>query len=344
MPAARPSLDDYFRRPIRVPGLEGHPVVAFVDWTLRGIGQVVFQGNWLTGAIILAAIFVNSWVYGVACAAGAAVSTLTAMALRADRAAVRDGLFGFNGALVAIGLTAYLGDDFSGGELPGWRAMVFIVFGAGVGAVAVPAVSRLVEPYRLPGLTAPFVVTTWLFVFGVSRFGELGQRPLLTSGLPGVFDGTSDYTWTTWRDGIGKGVGEIFFQDNAVTGYLVLAAILVNSRAAALLALAGTVAGTVSAMFLGADEVAVRQGLFGFNAALTAIALGATFAAFSLRTAAYAIAGAVVSALAWASFAVGLAPPGMPTLTAPFVAVTWLFLLARDGFGAFAAPVDPEAA
>ena len=71
----------------------------FADAVLRGIGQVVFQNNALSGLLILLALCVNSFVYAAAALFGAAVSTYAAMLLRVDRRLVRDGLFGFNGAL-----------------------------------------------------------------------------------------------------------------------------------------------------------------------------------------------------------------------------------------------------
>ncbi len=37
-----------------------HPIFGIIDWTLRGIGQVVFQNNPISGAVILGAIFYNS--------------------------------------------------------------------------------------------------------------------------------------------------------------------------------------------------------------------------------------------------------------------------------------------
>jgi urea transporter len=44
--------------------LRHHSAVEFSDWVLRGIGQVVFQNNPISGAVILAGIFYNSWIYG----------------------------------------------------------------------------------------------------------------------------------------------------------------------------------------------------------------------------------------------------------------------------------------
>ena len=78
-----------------------HPTLGFVDWVLREIGQVVFQNNPISGAVILSGIFYNSWIYGTACLFGTIISTLTALLFRADKGMIKDGLFGFNGALIA---------------------------------------------------------------------------------------------------------------------------------------------------------------------------------------------------------------------------------------------------
>lgn len=330
-------IDDVFRQPINLPGLGGSPLVQFGEYVLRGVGQVVFQDNWLTGALILAAIFYNSWVYGLACLVGTVVSTLAALLLKADRGLITSGLFGFNGALTAIGLNAYLSPDFASGRFPDASLFFFIVFGAAFSSIAFAAIGSLLGPYRVPALTAPFVLTGWLFIFAVGQFGNFHPGPSLTATLPHTFDGLTHYTWTTWYQGAGKGVAEIFFQDNWVTGFLIVVAIAVNSRISAAMALGGSVLAMATAMLLGADEQDVRLGLYGFNAALTAMALGGIFYLLTARSLAYAALGVVVATWVSAAVAVALAPVGMPTFTAAFVIVTWLMLFAKDGFGALTA-------
>ena len=83
---------------------QNHPSLGFLDWMLRGIAQVVFQNNPISGAVILGAIFYNSWIYGMVCLFGTIISTLTAVLFKADKGMIKDGLFGFNGALIAIAL------------------------------------------------------------------------------------------------------------------------------------------------------------------------------------------------------------------------------------------------
>jgi len=98
--------------------LRDHPILGFVDWIFRGIGQVVFQNNPISGAVILAGIFYNSWIYGTVCLVGTIISTLTALLFRADKGMIKDGLFGFNGALIAIALIAYTSPNFTTGNIP----------------------------------------------------------------------------------------------------------------------------------------------------------------------------------------------------------------------------------
>lgn len=86
-------------------------LLGFLDSVLRGIGQVMLQNNSYAGLLFLTGIFYNSTLFGLAVLVGATVSTATAMLLAVNRSLVRDGLFGFNGALVAIALLYFLQPD-----------------------------------------------------------------------------------------------------------------------------------------------------------------------------------------------------------------------------------------
>src|SRR5215472_11093188 len=79
----RQSLVDEIRSCMRqLQRLRGPEGEGMVDAILRGIGQVVFQNNALTGLLLLLAISVNSFVYAAAALLGATVSTYTARLLR----------------------------------------------------------------------------------------------------------------------------------------------------------------------------------------------------------------------------------------------------------------------
>jgi len=297
----------------------------------------MFQNNPLTGLLFLVGIFVNSAKLGGAGLLGLAASTLAAYLLGADRALIRNGLFGFNGILVGIGLAFFLE----------WDPLlaVYIVLGGAVSTIVMMALANFFAPWDVPALTAPFVLTAWLLLFAVYQFAHI--RPsLLIAPVPldpqalvqtelrelptGV--GPAGLTAANLAHGFFRGVGEVMFQDNLITGAIFLLAILVNSRISAAFAALGSAIGLLTALALGGDGSLIYHGLYGFNPVLSAIALGGLFFVFTWRSAVYALVAAIFTAIAFAAIAVFLSPIGMPALTAPFVLVTWLFLLPKAGF------------
>jgi urea transporter len=322
-------------------GLAGaNPVIAVVDALLRGTGQVMFQNNPLTGLIFLAGIFVNSGKLGGLGLLGLAASTLTAYLLGADRALIRNGLFGFNGILVGIGLAFFLNYN---GLLIG-----YVILGGALSAVAMMALAHLFSVWDMPALTAPFVLTAWLLLFGALQFANLRPNPLLV--VPAALDvraapptalreaatgvGAIGLTPVNMTNALFRGIGEVMFQDKLATGVIFLFAIFVNSRISALFAFLGSILGGWTAWTVGANGISIFHGLYGFNSVLAAIALGGLFYVLTWRSAIYALIAAIVSALVFTALSVFLAPIGMPALTAPFVLVTWIFLLAKGGFKA----------
>jgi urea transporter len=308
----------------------------FPEWVLRGIGQVDFQNNWLTGVIILAAVFYNSWIYGVDCILGTAVATLTAMAFRADKALIRSGLFSFSGALLAIGVNAYMSSNFTTGQVPSWRLYIYIIVGSALTAAIGAALMTAFGPHKVPTFTWPFNITGWFLMFAVLQFSHLHAGPIIVGAIPHALKfGTphlTEYTWVVWYKGIGKGIAEVFFQDNWVTGYIMLFALAINTRVGAFMAFAGSAIGIATAMVLGASAVTIQLGLFSYNSVLTAMALGGFFFVANYKGLIWAFCGTAMTAVVWASVAVALAPVGMPAFTGPFCIVATIALFAKHQF------------
>ena len=301
-------------------------LLGFVDAVLRGIGQVMLQGNSYTGLLFLAGIFYNSVLFGWAALLGTIASTATAILLGSERSQVQAGLFGFNGALVAIALLYFLE--------PGVLAWAYVVLAAAFTTVVMVALLHLLGTWKVPALTAPFVFTTWVFVLACARFGRLQSTEVLpTAGLPKAATVEGIVTTSTVAEGLFSGVAQVFFQGNAITGAIFVAGLLLASRAAAGAALMGSCAGLLVAWGMGAAEPAIRAGAFGFNCVLTAIALGSGLFALNPVSVAYMTLAVVTTAVVFAATSAALEPLGMPALTAPFVLVTWLFLLAGPLFG-----------
>ena len=320
-----------------------HPLLGFADSVLRGIGQVVFQNNPLSGLIILGAILFNSWIYAFICLLGAVVGTATARLLKADDGLIKDGLFGFNGALVGLALVAFTSENFRTGAFPSAYMLVYIVFAAALTSMVFSSIATLLGPHKVAPLTMPFNLVGWLFLFAVLKFDNIDAGPLTKPISPDQYDLVTAYALPTWYMGIGNAIGQIFFQDNWITGYLILVGIAVHSRIGAAMALSGAVTAAFVAVVFGAPEGAIRDGLFGYNAALTGIALGGFFLVLTPSSFVYALFGIIVTTWLWASVAIFLSPIGMPVFTSTFVIVTWFMLIGQHSFKALV-PVPPAEA
>ncbi|NCG15722.1 MAG: urea transporter [Synechococcales cyanobacterium H12SWP_bin.12] len=119
----------------------------------HSFGQVFLCSDLASGWLVLLAVAVASPIAAALGACGALIGMITAMAIGADPAAIAQGLWGYNGTLVAIAL----GGIF---HAPGRRAMAIALIGAGLASLLQALQGRWMG--NLPPLTLSFVVTTWL--------------------------------------------------------------------------------------------------------------------------------------------------------------------------------------
>jgi urea transporter len=127
-----------------------------------------------------------------------------------------------------------------------------------------------------------------------------------------------------------QSISQVFLKASGIAALLLLAGLAVNSLAAAAFALGGAILAVLAAHLFGAESALITGGLLGFSPVLTAIALGTVFYQPSWRVVAYTALGTVFTVIAQAALNVALTPFAIPALTAPFVLVTWLFLLPRQ--------------
>lgn len=299
--------------------------LSFVDSVLRGIGQVMLQNNSYTGLLFLLGVFYSSTLSGLAVLLGTAASTATAMLLGVERTDVRAGLFGFNGALVAIALLYFLE--------PSALVFGYVVLAAACTTVMMSALMTFLGKWGIPALTAPFVFTTVLFILACARFGRLQSTGILpTAGLPKAATVEGIVTASTLTEGLFSGIAQVFFQGSVVTGLIFAVGLLISSRAVFAAALLGSLIGALVAWAMGAAEPAISSGAFGFNCVLTAIVFSRGFFEVNANSIVYGLLAVVVTAVVFAALSAALEPLGMPALTSPFVLTVWLFLLASPRF------------
>ncbi len=309
MPSAKPAAPRLTARRL------GQPALA----ALRGFGQVDLQPNPATGALILASLWVAGWQIGLFATLGTVVSTATAWLLGADRDSLARGLQGYSGCLTGIALVTSLGHHLS--------TYLLAVAGAIVCTVLTAALTTLLAPYALTALTAPFCLVSGVMVLGAPSFARVWH------GAPAaaVSTTTSGDTGIAWSDlwhAFLTNVSQVFLVNDWRTGLIMLLALAVAGRAVVLFAAAGSLVGILTAWALGAPTTLIADGIYGYNAVLVALALGAVFLRPGVWNGAYALFGAGATTGLTASLTSLFKPFGGHTFTWPFILTTWVLLAA----------------
>jgi urea transporter len=313
-----------------------NPLLDFVDSCLRGVGQVCFMNNPVTGLAILVAMVIGEPWLGFAGALGLATSTATALVLGMDRGAIRAGLFGFNGVLVGAGLSLFLQPDWD------LLVMVWIVVGAAFSTILHAALANaFLGAWTVPPFTLAFNLVTLMFLIGALNFANGRAGGLIapadaqvTSGnvstaLRSAADTASANNLEGAVNAIFRGISQLFFANSIVAGIVIVLGIAACSRIAAAFALVGSTVGMLTGLALGANGVAIYNGLWGFNSFDAALAVGGVFFVLNWRSGVLAVACAVLAAMLFGAIASLFTPWGLPALTLPFVFATLTFVLLK---------------
>lgn len=118
---------------------------------------------------------------------------------------------------------------------------------------------------------------------------------------------------------LGRGIGQVMFQNNAFSGLLMLIGIFLNSWEMGILALSGNIISTLTAYFSGYGRDDIKNGLYGFNGTLVGIAVG-VFMELSIGSLLLMAVASCIST--WISRLFNLQRP-LPGFTAPFILSIW---------------------
>ncbi|WP_342511812.1 urea transporter [Sporosarcina sp. FSL K6-1522] len=123
---------------------------------IKGVGEVFIIDSISAGSLILIALFVAGWRYGVYAIIGTFVSWLTALSFGVNTEMLDLGLYNYNAVLtmIAIGLAF---DDKR-------RFLLVGIFAAAMTVPITAGLDLLLNPLGLPILTFPFIISTWLFL------------------------------------------------------------------------------------------------------------------------------------------------------------------------------------
>jgi urea transporter len=299
-----------------------HPAIASAEAAipeplrtgLRGIGQVFFQENALTGACFVLGIALSSPLMALGAVVGAAIGTVTARVLKYDEAETLAGIYGFNSTLVGIATFFFF--------RPGAASLILLVVGCVV-AAPVTWLARRRVPF--PTYTAPFIVTTWVLYF-------LGQGIGIRPSGPGYGPLVPDIAVAAGLEATFHGVGQVMFQASLWTAILFLVGIALSDGQHAAWVLVASILGMLVAGYhvdaarrtLDPERLierdhfeTIRLGLYGYNATLAAVAL------YLWRR---SLIPPLLGILLSVPFTEMLPRLGLPALTGPFVLATWVVL------------------
>lgn len=266
--------------------------------TLRGLSQIMLQSNAWTGVLFLAGIAWLSLPMALATVAGSLCGSLWAKWRRYPAEEITDGLYGFNSALIALAMV----------QVPRTSALEIslVVLATAAGIVVAAILARLARKQNVPVFTAPFILVVWILLL-----------PLLDPSLLPAFAEKPAETVLALHFGLAVawGFGQVMFLNATVSGIFVLVGLALSNCKTALWAAGAALMAALFAGVAGWPHESISQGLFGYNAVLTAIALMSL--AWPWR-----MAGVLGSCLIMHGFL----SIGWPALTAPFVLASWLAL------------------
>lgn len=267
----------------------------------RGIGQVMFQNNALSGLLMLIGIFLNSWQMGILAVCGNIISTLTAHFSGYKHDDIKNGLYGFNGTLVGIAMGVFL--QLSVGSL------IILIVASALSTWIAYFFSR---QRLIPGFTAPFILVVW---------GVLGVCSWLIPNLLLISDTVMDTTQKiNYFQTFCLGIGQVMFQGNTVlAGLLFLIGILINSRKATFYTILGALLPIPLAILLEVDTTNLNSGLMGYNGVLCAIALGEATWKSNISAGCSVLLSTALQILGMSLSII--------TLTAPFVISVWITIM-----------------
>lgn len=159
---------DYVRGLVSIPS-----PIDLLKIFFRNIGQVFLLGSEVSGAIILAGIFLASVRAGIAAVAGSVIAMAVAMAMGADPSAVNAGLYGFSPVLTAIAVGVIFIE-------PSLRVAVYAAVGTVMTVFVQGALDAIVQPVGLPSFTAPYVLSMYLFIAPKPNLAPHPHKPVVT--------------------------------------------------------------------------------------------------------------------------------------------------------------------
>ncbi|XP_034566073.1 urea transporter 2-like [Notolabrus celidotus] len=220
--------------------------IQLLDRIFRGVAQVMFVNNPLSGLLITAGLFLQNPWWALNGLLGTLSSTVSAMLLGQNREAISVGLHGYNGTLVGMLMAV-----FSAKGSWYWWLLLPNIFMSMLCPVVSSALSSVASKWDLPIFTLPFNILVCVHIAATGTnhlyFPEVDFQP--NHKLYPSHDSTQSLNISQLFLSVPVGVGQVYGCDSPWTGGLILLALLLSSPAICFHALLGSAAGMLSGVF-----------------------------------------------------------------------------------------------
>ncbi|MCY9863253.1 urea transporter [Vibrio coralliirubri] len=282
---------------------------------LNGIGQVYFTPSVMTSILLLLAISIESLALAFLTLLGASCSFALAFCCyiytntntNTNKLAedIDSGMYALNGALIGL----FIGNFFGVTPL---LALVTVL-----GALVTVPIAHIVFSFKkYRGYTSAFILTTWL-IYAIQSTFELSAFSAPDSALMPLIsiEANSWFNLPTVVIPLLKGISQVSFIENALSGLVILVAIALNNIKNAIWVVLAVIISTVFSGLIGASNELVAQGLYGYNAILATL----TLVLYPRIPWPLILLGMLLSCL----ITLGFHELSLLPLTAPFILSTW---------------------
>ena len=287
----------------------------FINAVFRGIGQVIFVNNPISGLLFLIAMLIQLPWLGVMSMIGTVSATITAMITTANPGEIQNGIFGMNGMLVGATM-AFWGVLANVTWNPIW-AITTIILAAFTSVVMQTVGFWFAVRFRVAPLGIPFNGVMLAFLL----LGELIPKSIFDVASPTVFS-PSTLDQLRLLQSLPLGFGQVFFSDKLISVVFVILGVAICTPIGAFVGLLGCGAFMLAGTLLSTSPEQLYQGLWSYNGVLTATAVGGVFYTPTLLSVSLGLFCAFIASV----FSLIVAPVfslfHLPILSLPFAMVT----------------------
>jgi len=246
---------------------------------LNSYSVLFFFNNRVLAIVLMIVTFFNVTA-GLSGLIAVLTAVIVANRMGFDKLRLKQGIYSFNALLIGLGM----GTIFE----PGVVYLVLLLLAALSSLIISVILSGWLGKYGLPFLSIPFVVSFWLILLPSGQFANLGltqsnifwMNEMYSVGgktLLDFFQTIDNLPLSQMIIVYLRSLSSILFQDNLLTGILIVAALLFVSRITFLLSITGFVTAYLFAHLIGSDMASFSFYNIGANYILVAIAVGGFF-------------------------------------------------------------------